>query len=226
MSFAFSRTGEGSESSGLLSEGILSELSERLRIQPGGEGDKHGDAESHGLRAGHDGVGRFAGLLEPGVHDDAEVMVKRGDDVEDGKYRENGMVRLDERKENEILAHEAGRWRDTSKRKHKDQQQDSSGGATLVKTIQVFQFFADNPFLTKHNDDRERAGGHKHIRQQIEGDAGKSSFVPGDETEQDVADVGDRRVSEQTLYICLGQRGEMAPGEGSHGEHREEGQTR
>src|SRR5438477_9786498 len=163
MSFAFSRTGEGSESSGLLSEGILSELSERLRIQPGGEGDKHGDAESHGLRAGHDGAGSFAGLLEPSVDDDAEIIVERGDDVEDGKYRENGMVRLDERKENEILAHETGGGRDARKRKHKDQQQDSSGGATLVQTIQVFQFFADNPFLTKHNDDRERAGGHKDI---------------------------------------------------------------
>src|SRR5437667_12459392 len=106
MSFAFSRTGEGSESSGLLSEGILSELSERLRIQPGGEGDKHGDAESHGLCAGHDGAGSFAGLLEPGVDDDAEVVVKRGDDVENGENGKNGMVRLDGRKGNEILTQE------------------------------------------------------------------------------------------------------------------------
>src|SRR6266850_5503963 len=53
-SFAFSATGEGdSEFSGLLSEGILSEPRERLRIQPGGERDKHGDTEGHGLRAGH-----------------------------------------------------------------------------------------------------------------------------------------------------------------------------
>src|SRR5438552_12863806 len=163
MSFAFSRTGEGSESSGLLSEGILSELSERLRIQPGGEGDKHGDAESHGLRAGHDGAGSFAGLLEPSVDDDAEIIVERGDDVEDGKYRENGMVRLDERKENEILAHETGGGRDARKRKHKDQQQDSSGGATLVKTTQELQFLADTTFRTNNNDDRRRAGEHKDI---------------------------------------------------------------
>ena len=97
------------------------------------------------------------------MDDDAEVVVKRGDDVENGENGKNGMVRLDERKENEILAHETGGGRDARKRKHKDQQQDSSGGATLVQTIQVFQFFADNPFLTKHNDDRERAGGHKDI---------------------------------------------------------------
>src|SRR5437667_9253595 len=118
MSFAFSRTGEGSESSGLLSEGILSELSERLRIQPGGEGDKHGDAESHGLRAGHDGAGSFAGLLEPSVDDDAEIIVERGNDVENSKNGENRMVRLNQRKENRMLDHEAGRWRDASKRKH------------------------------------------------------------------------------------------------------------
>jgi len=76
-SLAFSAEGE-SEFSGLLSEGILGEPCERLRIQPGGEGDKYGDAEGDSLRAGHDGSGGFAGLLEPGVDDDSEVVVKRG----------------------------------------------------------------------------------------------------------------------------------------------------
>src|SRR5712692_7576344 len=61
-------------SSCLLSEGILGEPRERLRIQPG-------DAEGHGLRAGHDRTWGFAGLLEPSVHNDAEVVVERGDDV-------------------------------------------------------------------------------------------------------------------------------------------------
>src|SRR5215475_10730786 len=77
-------------SSGLSSEGIVSEPSERLRIQPSGEGDKHGDAEGHSLRVAHRGTGRFAGLLEPGMHDDAGVVVKRRDDVqhsEDGQDR-------------------------------------------------------------------------------------------------------------------------------------------
>src|SRR2546430_10273216 len=95
MSFAFSRTGEvDSESSGLLSEGILGELSERLRIQPGGEGDKHGHAESYGLRAGHDGAGSFARLLEPSVPHHAGIIVERGNEVENSKNGENGMVRL------------------------------------------------------------------------------------------------------------------------------------
>src|SRR5437016_7366548 len=70
-SLAFSTTVEGaSEFSGLLSEGILREPRERLRIQPRGERDKHGDAEGHGLRAGHRWTRRVAGLLEPGVYDD------------------------------------------------------------------------------------------------------------------------------------------------------------
>src|SRR5258708_40067765 len=121
-SFAFCTSGEGnSEFTGLLSEGILSEPRERLRIQPGGESDKHGDAEGHSLRAGHDRARGFAGLFEPGVYDDAEVVVKSGDDVENGEDSENGMVRFDQRKENEVLAHEACRRRDAREREHEDQ---------------------------------------------------------------------------------------------------------
>src|SRR5437870_13866445 len=94
MSFACSRTGEDvSGFSGLLSEGILGEPRERLRIQPCGEGDKYGDAESYGLCAGHDGTGSFTGLLEPGVHNDTEVIVKGGDDVENSENGEHRMVR-------------------------------------------------------------------------------------------------------------------------------------
>src|SRR6267143_111457 len=62
--------------SGLESEGIMREPRERFRIQPGGQRDKHRYAERHGLRIGHDGMRPFTRLLEPGVHDDAEVVVK------------------------------------------------------------------------------------------------------------------------------------------------------
>src|SRR6267154_475426 len=136
-SFAFSALGEGdSELSGLLSEGILGEARERFRIQPGGEGDKHGDAKGHGLGAGHDGRWGFAGLLKPGVNDDSEVVVKRGDDVEDGEDGEHGVVRFDEGKENEILAHEAGGGGDTCEREHEDEEQNSGGRAAVVETVQ------------------------------------------------------------------------------------------
>src|SRR5258706_14053160 len=87
-SFAFSTPGEGeSEFSGLLSEGIFSEPRERLRIQPRCQCDKHGDAEGHSLRARHQRTRRFARLLEPGGHDNAEEVVERGIDV---KHNKNG----------------------------------------------------------------------------------------------------------------------------------------
>src|SRR5712692_2811849 len=127
----------------LLSEGILGEPREGLRIQPGGEGDKHGDAEGHGLRAGHGGARCFARLLEPSVNDDAEVVVEGGNDVENGEDGEEWMVRFDERKENEILAHEAGGGRDARKGKHEDEQEQCGGGAALVETVQVVEFLAD-----------------------------------------------------------------------------------
>src|SRR5713226_9512756 len=130
-------------SSCLLSEGILGEPRERLRIQPGGEGDKHGDAEGDGLGAGHNGARGFAGLLEPGVDDDAKVVVEGGNDVENGEDGEEGMVRFDEGKENEIFAHEAGRRGDAGKRKHEDQKQQCRGRAALVQTVEIVEFLAD-----------------------------------------------------------------------------------
>src|SRR6266446_7703378 len=78
--------------SGLESEGIAREPRERFRIQPGGERDKHRYAERHGLRVGHQRPRRFTRLLEPRVHDDAEVVVKGGNDVENREHREHGML--------------------------------------------------------------------------------------------------------------------------------------
>src|SRR5258708_28103835 len=98
-SFAFSVTGEGESGfSGLLSEGILGKPREGLRIQPGGEGDKHGDGEGDSLRAGHGGARGFAGLLEPGVDNDAEGVVEGGNDIENGEDRKDWIARFDQRK--------------------------------------------------------------------------------------------------------------------------------
>src|SRR5690242_15876137 len=83
-------------SPGLSSEGILSKLGERFRIQPGGEGDKYGYAEGDCLRAAHDGTRGLTGSFEPGMDHDAEVVVERGDDIEDGENGEHGMVRFDQ----------------------------------------------------------------------------------------------------------------------------------
>src|SRR2546422_5104759 len=151
----------------LLSEGILGEPRERLRIQPGGESDKHGDAEGHGLRAGHDRTRSFAGLLEPGVYDDAEVVVQRGNDIQRGEDGEHRMVRFNQRKKNEILAHEAGRRRNARKGKHENEQQNSGSGAAVVEAVQIVEFLADEPFLAKHDDHRERACGHEDVGKQV-----------------------------------------------------------
>src|SRR6266446_4025429 len=82
----------GARSSGLESEGIVREPRERFRIQPGGERDKHRYAERHGLRVGHQRPRCFTRLLEPRVNDDAEVVVERGNDVENREHREHGML--------------------------------------------------------------------------------------------------------------------------------------
>src|SRR5260370_18867030 len=186
-SFAFSVTGEGdSEFSSLLSEGILREPRERLRIQPRRERDKHGDTEGHGLRAGHYETRRFARLLEPGVHDDAEVIVERGDDIQHGEHREHRMVRLDQRKKNEILAHEARRRRDASKREHEDQKQQRRGGGWLGQNGQVPQVLTGEPFLPKHDDDRKRSPGHEHTRKKIEWDSGEGGSTTRNQTKQRV----------------------------------------
>src|SRR3979411_1364657 len=66
------------------SEGIGGQSSERLRIQPRGQGYKQGRAESDSLGAAHDRGGSAAGLFEPGVNDDAKVVVERRNDVECG----------------------------------------------------------------------------------------------------------------------------------------------
>src|SRR5580700_6607116 len=88
--------------SGLLSEGIVREPRERLRIQPRSERDKYGHAEGHGLRVAHQHARRIARLLEPGVHDDAEVVVQRGNDIQHRENGEHRVFRLNQREENKI----------------------------------------------------------------------------------------------------------------------------
>src|SRR6266566_8557189 len=158
-SFALFFAGADPVSSGLSSEGILSEPRERLRIQPRSKRDKRSDAERHGLRVAHDGTRRFAGRLEPGVHDDTEIIVERRNDVEHGEDREHGMLCFDERKKNKVLAHEAGGRRNAGKRKHEDQQQKGRRGTALVQAVQILEFFANETLLPQHDEDRKSARG-------------------------------------------------------------------
>ena len=147
------------------------------------------------------------------MHDDAEVVVERGNDIKHGEDGEDGMLRFDQRQKDEILAHEAGGRRNTREGKHEDQKQQCRGGAALVQTVQVFELFADQSLLPKHDDHRERARGHEHIGEQVEGNAGECGFVPGNQSEQDVTHMGDRGVGQQTLHVGLREGGEVAPGQ-------------
>src|SRR6202035_1660649 len=132
------------------SEGIVSKPSEWFRIQPCRQGYKQGCAESDGLGAAHDRRGSIARLSEPGVNDDAEIVIHRGDDVERGENGEDGVMRFDEREKDEVLAHEACGGRDASKRKHEDEEKDGGGGAALVEAIEVGEFVADDAALAKN----------------------------------------------------------------------------
>src|SRR6266849_5147940 len=119
--FACFAAGESSGSGlSLDSKGIVSQPGERLRIQPRRQGYKQGRAESDRLGAAQDRCGSIAGLLEPGVNYDAEIVVERRNDIERRENSENGMMRFDECEKDEVLAHEARRWRNACERKHED----------------------------------------------------------------------------------------------------------
>src|ERR1700741_4676492 len=117
--------------SGLLldSEGIVCEPREWLRIQPRSEGYKQGCPEGDGLRVGHERRGGVAGLFEPGVSDNAQIVVERGNDTERGENSQHGMMRFDQRQKNKVLTHEACRGRNTGERKDEDQEKQCRGGA-------------------------------------------------------------------------------------------------
>src|SRR5258708_36864356 len=70
------------------SEGIVCKTSERLRIQPRRESYKQRRAECYGLRVAHKRCGSIPGLLEPGMNDNAKIVVERGNDVEGRENRQ------------------------------------------------------------------------------------------------------------------------------------------
>src|SRR5260221_6634872 len=173
------------------SEGIVSEPGEWLRIQPRGESYKQRRAEGDRLSVGHEGRGRIAGLFQPGVNDDAEIIVDRGNEIERGEDGQHRMMRFDQREEYEVLAHEARRGRYASQRKHEDEEKNGSGRAALVEAVEVVEFVADNPALAEHDNDGEGADGHEGVGDQVVDDSRQAGFVASDEAKKNVADGGD-----------------------------------
>src|SRR5205085_11184346 len=119
----------------------------------------------------------------PGVNDNAEVVVERGNDVENGEDREYGMFRFNEREENEILAHEPGRGRNACEGKHEDQEQHGGRGAALIETIEILQFLADETVLPQHDEDGKSAGSREDVGKQIIANAGHGRVDSGERAE-------------------------------------------
>ena len=62
----------------------------------------------------------------------------------------------------------------------------------------------------KRNDDAERADVHQSIDEQIEDDADVAVSVTGDETQEQIARVRDRRISQEPLGVRLCDRSPVA----------------
>src|SRR5579859_297019 len=202
------------------SEGIVSEPGEWLRIQPRGEGYKQGRAEGDSLGVGHEWHGGVPGLFEPGVNDDAKIVVERGDDVERGKYRKHRMMGFDEREKDEVLAHKASGRRNSGERKHEDEEKNGCCQIALVEAVKIVEFVADDAALAKNDDDGEGADGHECVGDQVVDDPREAGFIAGHEAKKNVADVRDGGVGEQALDVGLRERRKVAPGERSDGDSR------
>src|SRR6267378_7142658 len=195
------------------SEGIVSEPGERLRIQPRRQGYKQGRAESDGLGVAHERRWGVAGLFEPSVNYDPEIVVERGNDVERCENSQHGMMRFDQRQKNEVLAHEARRGRNASEREHEYEEKESGSGAAMIESVKIVEFIADQAALAEHDNNSESADRHERVGDQVVDDSREAGFVAGDEAEKNVADVRDGRVSEEALDVGLRKGRKVAPGE-------------
>ena len=70
-------------------------------------------------------------------------------------------------------------------------------------------------FVTRalaQRDDAERAGGRERVDQEVEEHGARPAGSAGHETDEHVADVGDRRVGEHSLEVRLRDRHHVADG--------------
>src|SRR5260370_4382907 len=194
------------------SEGIVSEPGERLRIQPRRQGYKQRRAEGDGLGAAHERRWGVAGLFQPSVDDHAEIVVERGNDIERGENSQHGMVRFDEREEDEVLANEARRGRNAGEREREYEEKESGSRAAMIESVKIVQFVTDDAALAEHDNNSESADRHERVGDQVVEDSREAGFVAGDEAEKNVADMRDGRVGEEALDVGLREGREVAPG--------------
>src|SRR5436309_4105622 len=219
----------GSLSPGLSGEpkGVARELREGFRIQPRSEGHKYGRRERHGLPRADHRTRRFTWLLHPGVHHDAEIIVERRHDIQSAENGQDRMLCFDQRQEDEIFPHEARRRWNPRQGEHENQQEERRSRTALVEPIEVFQFVADQTLAPEQDDHGKRSRGHERVDKQIVRNSLIARIICGHQSEKDIADVGDGRVSEQALHVRLRDRGKVSPRQRSRSEeHTSELQSR
>src|SRR5215469_9418547 len=121
----------------------------------------------------------------------AEIVVESGNNVERSKNRKYRMVCLDERKKDEVLAHETRGGRNAGERKHEDQEQHRGRRTALVEAVEVVEFIADEAALAKYDDHSEGPDGHERVGDQVIENAGDRGLVCRNKAEQDVAHMRD-----------------------------------
>src|ERR1700745_3707694 len=67
---------------------ISGQTNKRLRIDAGNHGDKAHHRQRHRLPRRDSGPRLAGGLSQPGVHDDTEIIIERGNNVERAKQRQ------------------------------------------------------------------------------------------------------------------------------------------
>src|SRR5437588_10698587 len=156
---------------------ISCQTDKRFRIDASNHGDEAHHRQRDRLSGRYPRPRLAGGFAQPGVHNDSEIIIKRGNNIQSAKQRQIIMARLDQGEKDVIFPHKAGQRRNSRKRKHKDEQQQRRCGAALEKAVQVVEFVPDQSLPPQHNDDGKGSDGHEGIDKKIEGNALQPRFV-------------------------------------------------
>jgi hypothetical protein len=110
---------------------------------------------------------------------------------------------LQQAAEEEPLADEAARQRQTAEAQHEDRHHQSHARRFLSESREVVNVVSDKTATVQTDDDAERADVHQGVDKQVDDEADVAVFIRGDDAEQQVARVRDRRIGEQTFRVHL-----------------------
>ncbi len=96
-------------------------------------------------------------------------------------------------------------------------------GLASNQAVQIFQLVANQSALAQNNYYRERADLHEKISEKIDGDSLQSILIPlqarsgGYQTHQNISGMGNGRIGQHALDICLRDGGEVSDRHGGDG---------